>query len=322
MLSERAKGKQRAVEPILDDEDQASSSSGSHLRDVESAALKPTSRDLVVRFTEGVPDLTVSVNKEDSVKDIKRRIRELRPELHNRRLRLIHSGRLLTDGTFLYSWLTSLEERQQRAQSENPELNAGLGDVSPVKSSAAEKPADSPSQTTWLHCSIGPVMSADEIEDDSKAQAAQIQPLRGFDRLASIGFSPEDIENFRRQFHSQSSSNYLDVDFATEEEYEEHARALEEQWIDSIDNAGSATLSNSSSSNSSSFLQGVLMGFFFPLLPFFFMRTQKPAVFWGDDTEHEATSNVIFSRKMSMGLVVGFLVNILFGLWRLLLDTS
>ena len=63
MLSERAKGKQRAVEPILDDEDQASTSSGSHLREgSESAALKPTSRDLVVRFTEGVPDLTVSVN--------------------------------------------------------------------------------------------------------------------------------------------------------------------------------------------------------------------------------------------------------------------
>ena len=50
------------------------------------------------------------------------------------------------------------------------------------------------------------------------SKTAQIQPIRGFDRLASVGFSPEDIENFRRQFHSQSSSNYLDLDFETEEE--------------------------------------------------------------------------------------------------------
>ncbi|KAF8895712.1 DUF2407 C-terminal domain-containing protein [Gymnopilus junonius] len=302
MLSERAKGKQRAIEPIIDDDDQASSSSGIHPSGQrDSTDPKPASRDLVVRFTEGVPDLTVSVRKEDSVKEFKRRIRERRPELHNRRLRLIHSGRLLTDGTFLYSWLTSLEERQRRATSENLELKA---EDASLARGAAGKEADS--TATWIHCSIGPVMSPDEIEDDSKAQTAQIQPLRGFDRLTSIGFSPEDIENFRRQFHNQSSSNYIDVDFATEEEYEEHARALEEQWIDSIDNAGSATLSQSGSSNSTSFLQGVLMGFFLPphsfLLSLCALRNQL--------------------RKMSMGLVVGFLVNILFGLWRFLLDTS
>lgn len=50
------------------------------------------------------------------------------------------------------------------------------------------------------------------------SQTAQINPLRGFDRLASVGFSREDIDNFRQQFHSQSSENYLDLDFATEEE--------------------------------------------------------------------------------------------------------
>lgn len=79
--------------------------------------------------------------------------------------------------------------------------------------------------------------------------------------------------------------NYVDA---------EHARALEEQWIDSIDNAGSATLSQSSSS-SSSFLQGVLVGFFFPFLPFFFMSSRKPAAFWEDGSEQEPSVNVIFS---------------------------
>jgi hypothetical protein len=146
------------------------------------------------------------------------------------------------------------------------------------------------------------------------SKTAQIQPIRGFDRLASVGFSPEDIENFRRQFHSQSSSNYLDLDFETEEECQhyflqflisrsdlytyqlddEHARSLEEQWIDSIDNAGSATLSQAGGA-STAILQGVLLGFFFPLMPFFFMWNRKPAVFWEDNSEQEPTSNVIFS---------------------------
>jgi hypothetical protein len=76
---------------------------------------------------------------------------------------------------------------------------------------------------------------------------------------------------------------------------DEHARALEEQWIDSIDNAGTASLSQSPSSSNSAVLQGILLGFFFPFLPFFFMRKPKPAVFWDDGSEHESTSNVIFS---------------------------
>jgi hypothetical protein len=77
---------------------------------------------------------------------------------------------------------------------------------------------------------------------------------------------------------------------------DEHARSLEEEWIDSLDSAGTASLSQSSSSSNPAFLQGVLLGFFFPLLPFFFFRnTHPPAVFWEDGTPHEPTGNVIFS---------------------------
>ncbi|KAF4621039.1 hypothetical protein D9613_000362 [Agrocybe pediades] len=310
MLSERAKGKRRAIDPIYDDPRDLESQASGSAAPGEEDTPEPTCRDLVVRFTEGVPDLTISVDKLDSVRDVKRRIRQTRPELQNRRLRLIHSGRLLTDGTLLYAWLASLEERQQRADSLAADAGAGSGAEAKKKES-----------TTWIHCSVGPVMKPGETEEDARAQTSQIQPLRGFDRLASVGFSPEDIENFRRQFHSQSSTNYLDLDFATEEEYDEHARALEEQWIDSMDNVGTATLSQSDSSNAA-VLQGVLVGFFFPFLPLFFLRNRKPAVFWQDGSEAEQTSSVIFSRRMSMGITVGFLVNILFGMWRFLLDSS
>ncbi|GLB37367.1 putative DUF2407 C-terminal domain containing protein [Lyophyllum shimeji] len=277
MLSEKAKGKQRALEPP---------------HPTDSPPVQPElpaqqARDLVIRFTEGLPDLVIGVSQQDAVRDVKRKIRDARPELKDRRLRLIHSGRLLTEGTYLYFWLTSLEEKQNRAAPE---------EANDTPQSSHPQPG-----TTWMHCSVGPKFAPGEAEDESRIQTAQLKPARGFDRLASVGFSEADIANFRRQFHSQSSSNYLDLDFDTEEEYDEHARALEEQWIDSMDNAGTASMSQSSPSNTT-VLQGIVLGFFFPLIPFFFMRQQKPAVFWDDGSEYEPPGNVIFSRRMQMGM--------------------
>lgn len=49
MLSEKAKGKQRAV---------------------ESEAVIPK-KELCIRFTEGIPDLTLQVGEQDTVRDIK-----------------------------------------------------------------------------------------------------------------------------------------------------------------------------------------------------------------------------------------------------------
>lgn len=240
MLSEKAKGKQRAIEPPVEQNISAQCSSADHVK------TKDTPRDLLVRFTEGAPDLIISVDKKDSVRDIKQRvhilglfflktitdffcdfqIRETRQELTNRRLRLIHSGRLLTDGIFLYSWLTSLEERQRRAHTDDE--GPGAADIAAAAATAA---------TTWIHCSVGPAMTSDEQKDEEQlqvvsisiccdffhlahclVQTTQIQPVRGFDRLASVGFSQEDIDNIRRQFHDQSSANLLDHDFDTEEE--------------------------------------------------------------------------------------------------------
>ncbi|THH10064.1 hypothetical protein EW146_g8488 [Bondarzewia mesenterica] len=289
-LSEKAKGKQRAVDPV---------------------EPETPSRELMVRFTEGIPDLVLPFDKKDSVRDVKAKIRTARTQLKNRHLRLIHSGRLLTDGTFLYSWFTSLEERQRRATAR--EVSAGAATETEVA-----PPSTLSSKLSWLNCSVGPEFTEGEEEEESKPQTAQLKPLRGFDRLAAAGFSEADIANFRRQFHSHSSGDYLSTnDFATDEEYEEHARALEEQWIDSMDNAGTASLSQSDST-SSAILQGILIGFFFPLFPFFFFRETKPAVFWDNGASVESLGSTVFSRRMQMGLVLGFLVNIMFGFWRYL----
>jgi hypothetical protein len=324
MLSEKAKGKQRA-DPIPEDVP-------------EHGGL--TQRELMVRFTEGVQDLVLRLTEHDSVHVVKVKIREERPQLQRRRLRLIHAGRLLTDNTQLASWLSTLEERQQRAAAKDKD--------DPDSSIALTAPG--PSSVPWLlHCSVGPPLSEGEEDDDAQAQArqlpyifsfaddvggprrgcfslhqeAQIKPLRGFDRLASAGFSEEDILNIRRQFHSRSAADYLSTaEFPTEEEYEEHARALEEQWIDGLGGGGGATGGSAESdSRARAVLNGIIIGFFFPLLPFFFLRAPKPAAFWESGHALETPESTVFSRRMQMGLVVGFILNIIFGLWRYLWGT-
>ncbi|EMD40234.1 hypothetical protein CERSUDRAFT_112427 [Gelatoporia subvermispora B] len=281
-LSEKAQGKQRAVAPNSE---------------------APLAKDLTIRFTEGIPDLTLQVAEKDEVRDVKRNIRAARPQLKDRRLRLIHSGQLLPDATLLYPRLVSAEDRQRR----NASVEGAAEDQEPATSNA------------WLHCSVGPQMTEGESEEEGKVQTAQLKPLRGFDRLASAGFSEQDIANIRMQFHAHSAGDYLDQDWEGED-FDEHARALEEQWIDSFD-GGNAPLSQSSSGASSTILHGIVLGFFFPIIPFFFFRLSKPAVFWDDGTEHDALGASVFSRRMQIGIVAGFLLNSLFGMWTYLLTS-
>ena len=55
MLSENAKGKQRATEP-------------------EDAGEPSLAKTLIIRFTEGLPDLTVTVHDQDTVRSVKQNV--------------------------------------------------------------------------------------------------------------------------------------------------------------------------------------------------------------------------------------------------------
>ncbi|TDL17738.1 hypothetical protein BD410DRAFT_794037 [Rickenella mellea] len=294
-LSEKAKGKQRAVDPNLPE---------------PSSTPAPSSRKLTIRFTDGVPDLILKVEGKDSVRDVKQQIRAARPQLAKRRLRLIHTGRILTNGVILFDWLATLEKRQQRVTDVNDDAESHEdGTVSSNNTS---------STPTWLHCSVGATLEDGEEEDEARKPESQIKPLRGFDRLAAAGFSEDDIASFRRTFHSQSSSDYLDREVpGDDEDYDEHVRVLEEQWIDSLDTAGTASISQSSTTT---VLQGLLVGFFFPFIPFFFLREPHRAVFWEDGHEEDRPDSVIFSKRMQMSIVVGFMINLTFGMFRYLLS--
>jgi hypothetical protein len=134
-------------------------------------------------------------------------IRDAREALHARRLRLIHAGRLLAPDLCIHEWLETLAVRQ-----------------APVNS-GAERRADEEA-AAWVHCAVGQPLEEGEDEDvgapvrpmlPSKApvcslgdaQAPQMRPLRGFDRLAAAGFSEEDIEGMRSHFHSRQRSYAL-----------------------------------------------------------------------------------------------------------------
>lgn len=57
MLSEKAKGKQRAIDPELDGE-----------------PSQTDSRNLTIRFTEGIPDLVLFLTGTDTVRDVKAKV--------------------------------------------------------------------------------------------------------------------------------------------------------------------------------------------------------------------------------------------------------
>jgi hypothetical protein len=58
---------------------------------------------------------------------------------------------------------------------------------------------------------------------------------------------------------------------------EEHVRALEEQWIDALGSGGGVgSGSAESDSRARAVLNGIIIGFFFPLLPLFSYARQSP----------------------------------------------
>ena len=58
-----------------------------------------------------------------------------------------------------------------------------------------------------------------------------------------------------------------------------------------MDSVGNAPLVQTSAQ--SMILQGIVMGFFLPILPSFFLRDARPAAFWVDGSEVQPTENAI-----------------------------
>lgn len=158
-----------------------------------------------------------------------RQIRHLRPSLAGLQLRLIHAGRLLTDGILLLPWLRSLEERVRRqAAGVGGDVGEVLREVG-LTDEGADKPR--PPEKVYLHCNVGGPQAAGESTPSDAAEEAPAPRRRGFDALLDAGLSPEEVAQMRRQFYESRGEEVPDGLDAGDVN-DEHARALEEQWIE------------------------------------------------------------------------------------------
>lgn len=108
-------------------------------------------------------------------------IRHLRPSLTPLSLRLIHSGRLLTDGILLIPWLRSLEDRLRRQAStmggdvESVLKEVGLaedessGSTMGSKSSGEKKQEE---ERVWLHCIVGGKLDEKKVEEGAEEEVS------------------------------------------------------------------------------------------------------------------------------------------------------
>ncbi|WFD31515.1 hypothetical protein MSPP1_002553 [Malassezia sp. CBS 17886] len=245
---------------------------------------------------------------EETVRQLKDRIIAEHASLDDRRLRLIHLGRVLPNGVRLASWLDALElqqdsgsEAQLACERVSVEKSSG-GDGTYMLRRCATGASDDGPPTAKLHgkqrldagrelrgagpweldvtrlpvaylqCSIGAPHSGSgrDCADDGPVPSATAQP-RGFDRLRhTAGMSALDVQVMREHFHQRSGiSQARSGDLLRRHEEDELALALEEQWIDNLSDEPLAAAPGRPSVPLS-ILKGLLIGFFVPILPFFF----------------------------------------------------
>ncbi|WOO76827.1 DSC E3 ubiquitin ligase complex subunit 3 [Vanrija pseudolonga] len=275
--SEKARGKQRAVDTSDEDEPAVPKAKGK-------ARKAEAGRAVTVIFSneEAGGNLEVWVEDGESVGHVKENIRHLRPSLAGLQLRLIHAGRLLTDGILLLPWLRSLEERVRRqAAGVGGDVGEVLREVG-LTDEGADKPR--PPEKIYLHCNVGGPQAAGESTPSDAAEEAPAPRRRGFDALLDAGLSPEEVAQMRRQFYESRGEEVPDGLDAGDVN-DEHARALEEQWIEG--DLTPATATTSTEGMYTSILHGLLIGFLVPLTPWFFFRDPPLPNFF--DAEAEAT---------------------------------
>ncbi|PWN53671.1 hypothetical protein IE53DRAFT_366141 [Violaceomyces palustris] len=333
---------------------------------------------------------------DESVRDFKRRIRRAIPSLEHRKLRLIHSGRVLRDGIRLVSWLDSLDRhRKNQAKAFGEEvdsldaIDSSSSDASPediVHDSAPEstefkakkgfkgkgkgkaREVDEVDRSifmvrkaprVYIQCSVGYTMSSEEeskelgevnmsaqsagaggVENPNPSEATDgdVEPIvthgveRGFDRLRTAGLTEQEIQEMRQQFYASTGLGLgTSGDILRRQEEEEHARALEEQWIESMGEFEPSSQNLDLTSPGGYFqtiLEGLLVGFFFIFLPLFLLKEKAhPSSFNmqemeqnedrlnGEEDEEEEENesnlqgrNVVFSPNMQIAIVFGVAV--------------
>lgn len=152
------KGKGRAIDP-----DTYPSSSDSKNRNLpgnphpQFVGDRNRKRQITIIFSNTPrPNLALTITPTTSISQLKSLIRSSLPdELEGRNLRLIHSGRMLSDGVRIVPWVEAMEERVRR-QAEG----AVEGIVREVKGHRGgledgEEGGEGGKEMIWIHCIVG-----------------------------------------------------------------------------------------------------------------------------------------------------------------------
>lgn len=210
-----------------------------------SAPLENYAAKIVIRFSDGIPDLQLDVDdtRHLTVGWVKQQIRlRVGGPVTSKRLRLINQGRLLSSSTSFARDVVKVV---------NPENGVdGMPSI-------------------YLHCSVGDVLSEQELaeEVDEQPQRSTLPELRGFDRLRTAGFSEDEISDLRSQFRNIYGG-------ITSDNNVEQMQSLEEEWIDNGVNAGGAAAVdlNPGGGSFGEDLTGIMMGLFLGVLSVFFLQ--------------------------------------------------
>lgn len=247
---------------------------------------------LTIRFSNSTPDLPLDIPSAETatVASLKSTLRSAVPQLSNRRLRLIHQGRLLPDADPL---LASLDPQRKGKSSLHARifLNCSIGDPLPAEDLAAEsRLASAPARPR----------AASGAQPESRAPRP-----RGFDRLLAAGFSAAEVNQLRLQFRSIHAARHTPDTMPSPDTL----RTMEDAWMDNNGSAGPSedafgedTASGGVGALLDVFLQGITTGFFLPVGSLVWLLREEG----------------LWSRRRQVAVVFGVVVGVVVGLFRVI----
>lgn len=285
--------------------------------------MSPTTSplDVVVRFSTSNPDLLLNISNPQKTSNITLRqlIRShLEPPASEARLRLIHSGRDLSDNAAL-------------GKSVNVTRPPPGDDDGKSSKAKGKLPVRDPAARVYIHCSVGDALSSAELAAETKAaeeadtalESETTQPEdtkdvvsgqenastttpapRGFDRLLSAGFTAAEVASLRAQFLAIQAHTHTPDTMPTGPDL----LALEERWLDNGSGGAGGGEGDTGgfgpedTGGLDDILWGTLLGFFWPIGSMCFLMREEG----------------IWSRRRQIAALSGFLVNLTFGFLRVM----
>ncbi|TPX48201.1 succinate---CoA ligase (ADP-forming) [Synchytrium endobioticum] len=208
---------------------------------------------ICVRFASGREDLSLlmpSVNS--SLSEVQEQVLRNTPAWRQKHLRFLFRGRIL------------------KATTQISELGVDV-----------TNPENLP---IFIQCAV-----SDASSNEAGSAEGTISRALGLDRLLEFGFSRDEVEQMRRNFHAVRGTAYHSNQGAG---VAPEAQAAEEEWIDGSTNAAGANAPDAfgREPGGGDFLAGMLLGFFFGVLALLPLVLGEPN---------------IYRSRMSVGIGVG-----------------